>query len=196
MGRMKLDKPHALALLGAAVLLLACAAMLLGTAWARYRYRETTDMLFAPKPAPQVYLFADHAFTPLPETFGEAAEGKTLQFVVTNADSAEKFAAEDQYALVRLYGSLGLGAGENLTAELTVDGVTYTAVPRPVDVDSPVYTSFGEGWVYCFFDASGNEMRWLLEGDTFSAKQMQLRVTTREGLDTSLLRLWVTSQTH
>ena len=66
MGRMKLDKLHRLALLGAVVLVLACIGMLVGTAWARYRYRETTDMLFAPKDAPQVYLFADAAFAPLP----------------------------------------------------------------------------------------------------------------------------------
>ena len=91
---------------------------------------------------------------------------------------------------------MGLGAAENLSAVLTVDGKAYTAAARPVDVDSPVHTSFGEGWVYCFLDAEGNELRWLLEGDALSAKQMQLTVTTREGLDTSLLRLWVTSETR
>lgn len=196
MGSVKLDRPHRLALLGAAVLMLASVSILVGTTLARYRYRETTDMLFAPKAAPQVYLFADAAFAPLPETFIEGAEGKTLTFVVSNGESAKDFAAEDQFALVRLYGSLGLGAGENLTAVLTVDGIQYTAVPRKVDVDSPIHKSFGEGWVYCFMDSSGNELRWLLAGGQHSSEEMQLTVNTQAGLDTSLLRLMVTSQTQ
>lgn len=196
MGSVKLDRPHRLALLGAAVLMLASVSILVGTTLARYRYRETTDMLFAPKAAPQVYLFADAAFAPLPETFTEGAEGKTLTFVVSNGESAKDFAAEDQFALVRLYGSLGLGAGENLTAVLTVDGIQYTAVPRKVDVDSPIHKSFGEGWVYCFMDSSGNELRWLLAGGQHSSEEMQLTVNTQAGLDTSLLRLMVTSQTQ
>ena len=200
MGRMKLDKPHKLALSVTVLLILLCMSMLVGTAWARYRYRQTTDMLFAPKTASQIYLWGNSAasgtYKPLPEDLTQSAQGNTLDFVVSNGETADKFATDDQYALVRLYGSLGLGAGENLTATLRVDGVTYTAVARPVDVDSPVHTSFGEGWVYCFVDAEGNEPRWLLEGNALSEKQMQLTLNTRAGLDSSLLRLWVTSQSH
>lgn len=200
MGRMKLDKPHRLALLATVLLVLACVSMLVGTTLARYRYRETTDMLFSQKTAPQVYLWglpgADGAYTPLPQTLTEGENGQTLTFLVANGETAEEYSTEDQYALVRLYGSLGLGAGENLTAVLTVDGAQYTALARKVDVDSPIYTSFGEGWVYCFLDSSGNELRWLLEGGQLSAEEMQLTISTQAGLDTSLLRLMVTSQTH
>lgn len=200
MGRMKLDRPHRLALLATVLLVLISISILVGTAWARYRYREATDMLFAPKTAPQVYLLGvpdgNGVYTSMPEDLTQGQNGQTLTFLVANGKTTDAFSADDQYAQVRLYGSLGLGAGENLSAVLTVDGTDYTAVPRKVDVDSPIHATFGEGWVYCFVDGSGNELRWLLAGGQHSTKQMQLTVNTQAGLDTSLLRLMVTSQTQ
>jgi len=194
-GQKKPDRLHALASPIAALLLLCCICLLVGTAWARYRYRQITDVEFSPETAPQVYLFGGktaNGFTPMADTLAETENGQVLDFVVSNGESKTQFSKEDQYASVRLYVSLSLGNGDNLAATLTVDSQQYTAVARRLDGDSPICQSFGEGWIYCFMDENGEELRWFLEGDKLSAIDMSLLVEADTGLDSSLLRLMVT----
>ena len=195
MGQKKLDRPHILAVPLTAILLLGCVCLLIGTAWARYRYRQITDVAFAPKTAAQVYMFGEknaNGFAPMADTLTETENGQVLDFVVTNGESKTQFSHEDQYACVRLYVSLSLGNGENLAATLTVDSKQYTAVARQLDGDSAVCQTFGEGWIYCFMDENGKELRWFLEGEKLSALDMSLLVDADTGLDSSLLRLMVT----
>lgn len=195
MGQKKLDRPHILAAPLTAILLLGCVCLLVGTAWARYRYRQITDVEFSPKTAPQVHLFGGktaNGFTPMADTLTEIENGQVLDFVVSNGESQAQFSKEDQHPCVRLYVSLSLGNGDNLSATLTVDGKQYTAVARRLDGESPICQSFGEGWIYCFTDENGEELRWFLEGDKLSAIDMSLLVEVDTGLDSSLLRLMVT----
>ena len=199
MGRKKLDRPHILAAPLAAMLLLGCVCLLIGSAWARYRYQQTTDLLFAPETASQVYLFGaqkNGSFTPMSESLTETANGQKLDFVVTNGESKTQFSPEDQYVQVRLHASLSLGNGDNLSAVLTVGDTTYTAVMRQLDAGSPICESFGEGWVYCFLDANGQELRWHLEGGKLSTVKMTLHVDAQTGLDSSLLHLVASGQPY
>lgn len=195
MGQKKLDRPHILAAPLTAILLLGCVCLLIGTAWARYRYRQITDVEFSPKTAPQVHLFGGktaNGFTPMADTLTEIENGQVLDFVVSNGESQAQFSKEDQHPCVRLYVSLSLGNGDNLSATLTVDGKQYTAVAHRLDADSPICQSFGDGWLYCFMDENGEELRWFLEGDKLSTIDMSLLVEADTGLDSSLLRLMVT----
>ena len=199
MGQKKQDKPHALALPMTVLLLLACLCLLASAAWARYRYQQSTDMLFAPKTASQVYLYGaeeNGIFTPIPTDFTDTAGGQTLQFLVSNGETKDVFAEKDQYVTVRLYTSLSLGKGENLSAVLTVDGKQYTAVVRRLDAGSPICETFGEGWEYCFVDAEGSELQWILEGEKLSTIEMSLVVDADTGLDSSLFRLMATAHTY
>lgn len=199
MGQKKLDKPHALAVPMTALLLVGCLCLLISAAWARYRYKQMTDIAFAPKTASQVYLFGAESkgsFTPLPEDLTDTANGQSLQFLLSNGENKETFAGEDQYVFVRLYGSLSLGDGENLSATLTVDGKQYHAVARQLDAGSAICKTFGEGWVYCFVDQNGEELQWLLEGGTLSTIEMSLLVDAQTGLDSSLFRLMATAHTY
>lgn len=199
MGQKKLDRPHILAVPLTAMLLLGCVCLLIGSAWARYRYQQTTDLLFAPKTASQVYLFGTQkngSLTPISESFTETANGQKLDFVVSNGESKTQFSLEDQYVQVRLHASLSLGNGDNLSAVLTVGNTTYTAVMRQLDAESPICESFGEGWVYCFLDANGQELRWHLEGGKLSTVKMTLHVDAQTGLDSSLLHLVASGQPY
>lgn len=195
MGQKKLDRLHALAGPLTALLVLGCVCLLIGTAWARYRYRQTIDVEFSQKAADQVYLFGEKTadgFSPMPDTLTETENGQVLDFVVTNGESESQFSKEDQHAYVRLYASLSLGKGDNLSATLTVNSKQYTAVARQLDADSAICKTFGEGWIYCFMDENGEELRWFLEGGKLSAVDMSLLVNADTGLDSSLLRLMVT----
>ena len=199
MGQKKLDRPHILAVPLTAILLLGCVCLLMGTAWARYRYKQTTELQFAPKTASQVYLFGTEtngSFTPLPEKLTETVNGQILNFVVSNGESGNHYSQEDQYVQVRLYASLSLGNGDNLSAVLTVGQTTYTAVVHHVDAASPICDAFGEGFVYCFVDANGQELSWHLEGGKLSTIDMTLNVDAQTGLDSSLLHLMASGQAY
>lgn len=199
MGQKKLDKSHGLAVPMAALVLLGCLCLLVGAAWARYRYQQTTDVLFAPKTASQVYLFGSEkngSFTPIPEDLTDTANGQSLNFLLSNGETKETFAEKDQYVYVRLYGSLSLGDGENLSATLTVEGKQYTAVVRRLEEGSAISKTFGDGWVYCFVDGNGEELQWLLEGGKISTIEMSLLVNADTGLDSSLFRLMATAHTY
>ncbi len=197
MGQKKLDRAHILAVPMTALLLLGCVCLLIGTAWARYRYQQATDLLFAPKTAAQVYLFGaetNGSFAPIPEDLTKTADGQTLDFVVSNGENSKKYSPEDQYVQVRLFASLSLGDGDNLSAVLTVGDSEYTAVVRQLDAGSPICESFGEGWIYSFVDANGEELRWFLEGGKLSTVEMTLHVDAQTGLDSSLLHLMASGQ--
>ncbi|MBQ8359387.1 MAG: hypothetical protein IJX37_05700 [Oscillospiraceae bacterium] len=186
-------------LLPAAALVLLMALMLsVGTAWARYRYRETTDMYFAQKEASQVYLWggikADGSFSKLPVSLPVGETSREIPFLISNGQSAEDYASYTQQAQVRLLCSLGLGNSGNLSAELIVDGQTYSAAAIPINTGSPVYASFGEGWTYCFLDENGNELRWELAGGQLSTTEMKLQISTASGVESSVLQLMVSAE--
>ena len=95
---------------------------------------------------------------------------------------------------MRLLCSLGLGNSGNLSAELIVDGQTYSAAAIPINTGSPVYASFGEGWTYCFLDENGHELRWELAGGQLSTTEMKLQISTASGVESSVLQLMVSAE--
>lgn len=198
MGWKQLDNTRRLLVRGAMLTLLLCLVLAVGTTWARYRYRETTEILFTQKTASQVYLWggvrADGSFSAMPVDLTTGAEGKEMTFLISNGASNTEFSPYDQRARVRLLCSLGLGSSENLTAVLTVGGQTYSAAAMPIDTGSHAYTSFGEGWAYCFLDENGNELRWELAGGQLSTTQMKLQISTALGAEPSVLQLMVSAE--
>ena len=198
MGRIKMDRAHRLAVPLILLALILCLALLVGTAWARYRYRETTDLLFTQKTASQVYLWggiqSDGSFSAMPADFTTVENGQELSFLISNGQSRADFSQHTQQAQVRLFCSLGLGDSGNLSAVLTVDETDYNAVAVKIDTGSPMYASFGEGWAYCFVDEDGNELLWELEGGQLSVTQMKLTIHAAPGLDPSALRLTVSAE--
>ena len=91
MGRIKMDRAHRLAVPLILLALILCLALLVGTAWARYRYRETTDLLFTQKTASQVYLWggiqSDGSFSAMPaKSSSWLAWSKTAKLASLAAD--------------------------------------------------------------------------------------------------------------
>ena len=195
MGRKKPDNARRLPI--AVLVLILALALPAGMAWARYRYRESTDMYFGQKEAARVYLFggvkADGSFSDLPASIPVGEVAREIPFLISNG-TADSYASYTQQAQVRLFCSLGLGDSSNLTAELTVGEQTYTAVATPISKDSPIYPSMGEGWVFCFVNEFGEELRWELPGGRLSIQQMQLKVHAAPGVESGILRLTVSAE--
>lgn len=124
----------------------------------------------------------------------------TLDFAVSNGISEEEFAQEDMQVHIRLIGSLGIWDGED-TVELTLlvpneddpekmDEITAEAVR--IGPESPLYTAFGDGWVFSFPDEDGEELALVLEGGKQSVIELKLEMENTNFSLTSLLQLQVT----
>lgn len=69
----------------------------------------------------------------------------------------------------------------------------YEAQAVYITKGSPMYTTFGEGWVFHFIDEEGEELRWTLEGGELSYIEMHLTMESSITVDTSLLQLQIDS---
>ena len=141
-----------------------------------------------------------------------------LCFAVSNMIDAEKSAAEDQQVSLRLVASAGIWDGTsiatvNLMIPRTDDSAqepedsgngdsaqeqepSYDIFPATavrITVDSPLYNTFGDGWVFTFQDAEGEECSWLLEGGSLSVLAMTLVLEGPTVTDPSLLQLQFTA---
>lgn len=70
----------------------------------------------------------------------------------------------------------------------------YEAQAVYITKGSPMYTTFGEGWVFHFMDEEGEELHWTLEGGELSYIEMHLTMESSIPLDTSLLQLQIDSK--
>ena len=196
--RVKMDRAYRIALALAVVVLLVSILLATGTAFARYRFRQTSELLFAPKTSEEVYLWGgvveEDGFLPLPGEFTTDENGQNLTFLIANGTDEENFAQETKRVQIRMACTLGLGAAKNLTASLTAGEEIYSAVARKIDENSPMHKTFGEGWVYVFVDAEGEELQWALEGGRLSVARMKLTVQASGGAAASMLQLLVTAE--
>lgn len=68
----------------------------------------------------------------------------------------------------------------------------FQAVATRIGVDSPLYNTFGDGWVFSFLNEDGMERSWTLEGGTLSVLEMTLTLEGTALTDPSLLQLQIT----
>lgn len=71
---------------------------------------------------------------------------------------------------------------------------TFPATATRISGTSPMYGTFGDGWVFSFLDEEGNERGWLLEGGTPSMLEMTLILEGAALTDPSLLQLQVSGE--
>lgn len=197
----------------AAVLTAACLVLATGTVWARYRAVYDDTLTFQTRAPVTLRLGRTD-----PETNGFTAGdpgpwvvedgGLRLDFAVSNGTDPERFEAEDQTFRIRLVTSLGMDAetvairlsdpAENAGEETEAGEQGYTAQPVRITESSPLYQSFGDGWVYRFQNEAGQELAWTLEGGVFSCVELELRIVSLDGgqIDTSLMQLQLIGETE
>lgn len=205
---MKIRKPHisrwyALGL--AALLLTGCLLASAGVAWARYRSEEEKPFYFLVSEPASIYLGKmvstgeglPAAFDTTAEIGWETGDGQQmLNFAVSNGASASSFENRDQTFSIRLVSSLGVSdGGEAPTIKLSFTGeggtaVEITATATRISAGTPLYTTFGDGWVYDFQE-NGQELSWTLKGGTLSCVDMTVAIASDSAIDTSLVQLQI-----
>lgn len=195
----------------AALLMIGCVAGLTGTSLARYRKAREETIQYTVRVPERIYLGEilvspeddKESFVQNSQPRWESVDGVTqMAFAVANGSSGKQFAEDDQQVRIRLIGSLGLWDGTK-TAAITLnvpqeeDPTQFEqieAVAIPIQKESPLHMTFGDGWVFTFQDEEGEELSWTLEGGTFSCIEMTIIVENLALGDTSLLQLQVSGE--
>lgn len=142
-----------------------------------------------------------------------------LNFAVSNIIADKKYAAADQQVYLRLVGTPGLWDGTETVKitllmpseeepetteateptqsaeESTETEIQYDQIPATVtriNPESPLYETFGDGWVFSFRNEDGTERSWTLEGGKASVLEMTLTLEGTALTDPSLLQLQIT----
>lgn len=190
-----------------ALLTLASVILLVSAVFARYEASSTTHLSYQAKEYAGLYLWRG-----INETTGTFRPGQSywtgsggtneLSFAVSNGTSHEDYAKESQQVYIRLFAALALQYTEgSMPVTLSVteeDGSVnlYSGTARPIVEDTPLYETFGPGWIFLFRDEYGDEVSWPLEGGRLSALSASLTVEGVELEDTTLLQLQVSGEIY
>lgn len=190
-------------ILGLAVLLLTgCLIVSVGVTSARYRSEAEGTVSYKADSPGNIRLGKmvdagglEAVFDTTAEIGWETVDGQqTLKFAVANGTSADSVDNRNQAFSVRLVSSLGVSDGSTApTVKLSFIGedgnpVEITASAVRISQGTPLYSSFGDGWVYDFKD-NGKELSWALKGGKLSWVDMTVTVTSDIAVNASLMQL-------
>lgn len=185
------------------LLLLACAFLVVGAAWARYQIKESQIFSYELKDYAYVHLWHSYdeeteSFCNEQSTWQTEGDRKTLDFCVSNGTAADNYAQADQRVNIRLL--VGLGAwggaeGMDILLNLPRTGESFQGSVQPIIENSPVYSTFGEGWMITFCDEEGKEVSWMLKGTELSYLEAQIALQNAQLQDTTLMQLQVVGDT-
>lgn len=165
--------------------------ILVGTAYGHIAHQYEKELTMQTQvQANQVFLYAalddDGVLQPLEgweETRTEQGQpvpgSYDLPLLLTNGTNGENGIAccgYDQQAEISLVATSGLLAPENARITLMVEGITYQAQATELKAGSALYTAYGPGWEFRFYDAQGRSLTWDLPGGRLSTVSMTLRV--------------------
>ena len=172
--------------LGLSVVLLFVGVLLIvGIAWGRFRSEVQGDQKYTPRVPSQVYLWGEKTedgFAQLPDTWKVDGGSYEVPFTVTNGiygagEQADLFAQKNMDIFLRVAVTEGIGDGENFSVELRMKdeaGTFYQATAQKIEEESPLYSTFGDGWVYVFRNNDGEEPRFTLPGGELSCLEATL----------------------
>lgn len=192
MNRWKLHSSPRLQLFIALFLVIVCLVAAVGVSFARYRVEQMENLRFQTGTNAMIFLgcVEEDTFVHRQGSWENQEDQMQIQFAVSNGTSAQEFAQADQQVRLRVIASLGAWSEENTDClYLTVNNTTYTAAVERITEGSALHTQFGDGWVFRFLDAQGEELSWTLPGGDLRYIPMQLSFAADAITDTSLLQL-------
>lgn len=186
------------------VCLVVCLVLSVGVAYGRYQWEfPRRSYVFAPELPDNIFLcgsltaeWQEHGkLSDVSEKWVPSGDGVKLDFAVTNGNEKQVSQQEKAY-------SIRLAAGLNIEdpAKLTVtlywwddrgDIHWQTAVPAPIQKGSMLHASFGDGWVYQFYEENA-EVSFSLTGGQLAYKNHTITVTG--DVETTLLDLQILGQ--
>lgn len=190
-----------------AFLVLGCLMASTGGALARYRAERREEISFEVRLPEKICLgqmvTAEDdtvSFDPVAQGTWETVEGKQqLTFTIANGTGEKDFSGQDQQIHFRLVGTLGIWNGSDdlkLTLEVPSEEdpeetESYEATVTRIREGSPMYATFGDGWVFAFFNEEGEELSWLLEGGAFDSITMTLTLEGAAQEEAGMLQLQI-----
>ena len=120
------------------------------------------------------------------ETELEEQDTFTMNFVLSNGESEEEYWTYNQEASLSIFATVGLEDPMRYTLVLMDGSVNYTATYSEVKKGSDLYSKYGPGWIYHFYDESGEEIKWQFSGNQFMERQMKVIVTGANTAPTAL----------
>ena len=97
-----------------------------------------------------------------------------IDFIISNGSDQENYCTYDQEASLSLFATIGLENPENFIITLADGTTTYLASSTEVVKGTELYTTYGPGWMYHFYDAEGNEITWEFPGTQLIERQMKI----------------------
>ncbi len=139
-----------------------------GSAYARYEASVSKNVDFQYKnESGQIYIRSVES--------GET-EAATTEFVLSNGTAAENYCSYDQKASISVFATIGLGNPDNFIITLVDGSTSYVASYTAVVKGTALYSNYGPGWIYHFYDANGEEITWEFPGNKFIERQMKIIV--------------------
>ena len=200
----------------AAVVLVSCLLISVGTAQARYQLDSERLIRFSPETAAQPCLgtmegehFNQYGAAVWKEALlpgeGENAEPRQvyqMDLAISNYLEMTGSDNENMRVYLRLLGTQDAWKGSGSGAVVLTDGTILpdgtprqiTATVTPIREDTLLYHEFGMGWEFRFLDEYGRELWWDLEGGQLSCVPLQLTMDAAALGGTSLLQLQVAGE--
>lgn len=178
----------------AVILIIGCLMIAVGSTWARYRTDYTGNVKFKVETPANVILGTydeeTETFTKGDElVWTETEDELKLDFAISNDNSSE-----DQILQVRMIASLNAW-NDDYDAKSVVlsDGTEekYTMQAERIGKNTSMYYTFGDGWIFRFFDEEGKEAQWLLKGGKISFKDLDVTIDNSLVTDVSIIQLQI-----
>ncbi|MBO5068752.1 MAG: hypothetical protein J6C37_00065 [Roseburia sp.] len=175
--------------------------LVLGTSLARYQENKSKELLFHYEAkSEQIYITkiddTDAASEgdsmevvsegESTEAGGEEENTYVVNFLLANGAEENSYCTYDQIASLSLFATIGVGNPEEFTITLTDGGNTYAAVYSEVVEGTTMYSLYGPGWIYRFYNEAGEELSWFFPGTQYVSRQMTLTVEGACELPTAL----------
>lgn len=103
-------------------------------------------------------------------------EEYVMKFKISNGASADDYCTYDQIVALSLFATLGLEDPDDYTITLTDGEMVYNAEWFEVKEGSNLYTLYGPGWIYRFYNGAGEEASWYLPGGRLVERELSVTI--------------------
>lgn len=160
-------------------------SMMFGVAYAHYQKTKNDLLIFKGAHSPLVNI-SDSTGGVLSSNWGavEGVEnGYALDFCLKNTTTGSEASNRMQEVSISVFATIGdtkLSEGENTEVLLKVHETIYRATAEKVEKNSIIWTKYGEGTLYRFYNETGEEICWTFPEGQGVTIPMQLTVNGSE----------------
>ena len=161
--------------LGSLLFCMAMAIMVVGTAWARLEDRKEKEVSMVYEAKTEQITLREVPVTE-EDNVTVPENTKIMKFILSN-ETEKGHCSYDQLVKLSLRTTLGIADPENLLITLTDGANVYQASSCPIVEGTSLYSQYGAGWFYQFYNEAGEELSWDFSGTSLSEREMMLTVT-------------------